>query len=193
MDQKQTISKQRSLEEIRAYLKNNKLQIDPENVLREADKEFNSGVNGNVEVSKDSTLFKAMTLVEFENGTLMYTVVPEQYRTFAIDMMRQLQKEYNCTLPSEKATTELITLSFVRILELQRRINGYINDSMSKTDISYFAVLSKELDRANRQYLSALHTLRMLKQPSLNVNIKTNTAIVGQNQIIQENQNVKPI
>lgn len=183
----------KTLEEIREHLKKNKLQIDPDLVLREVDKEFRDGNIGSIPIDTKSNLFKALTLVEFDTGTLMFTIVPEQYRTFAIDMMRQLQKEYNCELPSEKATTELIALSFVRILELQRRINGYINSQLSQTDISFFSVLSKELDRANRQYLSALQTLRMLKQPSLNVSIKTNTAIVGQNQLIQENQNVNPI
>lgn len=182
----------KSLEEIREYLKRDKLEVDPDLVLREIDKKFNSGKNVGAPIDPKSNFFKAMTLTEFENGILMFTIVPEQYRTFAIDMMRQLQKEFNCLLTSEKATTELIVLSFVRVLELQRRINGYINDQLSKTDVTFFAILSKELDRANRQYLSALQTLRMLKQPSLNVNIKTNTAIVGQNQVIQENQNVKP-
>lgn len=183
----------KNLEEIREHLKLNKLQIDPDNVLREVDKEFRDGNYGSVAVDPNSNLFKALTLVEFDNGTLMFTVVPEQYRTFAIDMMRQLQKEYACELPSEKAITELITLSFVRILELQRRINNYISSSINRTDLTFFALLSKDLDRANRQYLSGLQTLRMLKQPSINVSIKTNTAIVGQNQLIQENQNVNPI
>lgn len=183
----------KTLEEVREHLKLNKLQIDPVNVLRAVDKEFNNEKNGSTLVDTKSNLFRAMTLVEFDNGTLMFTIVPEQYRTFAIDMMRQLQKEYDCVLISEKATTELIVLSYVRILELQRRINGYISSQLSQTDILFFSTLSKELDRANRQYLSALQTLRMLKQPSLNVSIKTNMAIVGQNQLIQENQNVNPI
>ena len=183
----------KTLEEIREHLKKNKLQIDPDTVLIEVDKEFRDGNCGSVAVDPKSNLFKALTLVEFDNGTLMFTVVPEQYRTLAIDMMRQLQKEYACELPSEKAMTELITLSFVRILELQRRINNYISSSINRTDLAFFALLSKDLDRANRQYLSALQTLRMLKQPLLNVSIKTNTAIVGQNQLIQENQNVNSI
>lgn len=143
--------------------------------------------------SKDDPVFRAMTLSEFKNGALMITVIGEQYRTFGIDMLKKLQAEYNCAATSEQATVELIVISFIRVLELQRRINNYINDQMSKLDILFFAILSKELDRANRQYSAALQTLRMLKQPSLNVNIKTNTAIVGQNQIIQENQNVNPI
>lgn len=45
--------------------------------------------------------------------------------------------------------------------------------------------LYKELDRASRQFLMSIHTLRMMKQPPVQVNIKTSTAIVGQNQLFQ--------
>ncbi len=46
----------------------------------------------------------------------------------------------------------------------------------------YRNYLSKELDRAHRQFLSALETLKAIQQPAMKVNIKTNTAFVGENQ-----------
>ncbi len=48
-------------------------------------------------------------------------------------------------------------------------------------------VLSKELNQANRQFVMAIQTLIMMKQPPMQVNIKTNTAVVGQNQIVRTN------
>ena len=54
------------------------------------------------------------------------------------------------------------------------------------------AVMGKELDRANRHYLTAIQTLRMLKQPPMQLNIRANTAVVGQNQIVQANTNNEP-
>jgi len=57
----------------------------------------------------------------------------------------------------------------------------------TRYDVQYLAVLSKELDRAERHYLASLQALKMLKSPSFEVNIKTNTAVVGQNQIVQAN------
>ena len=56
----------------------------------------------------------------------------------------------------------------------------YITENRTK----YLAMLSKQIDRANRQFLSALTTLKQLKTPSIEMNIKTNTAFVSQNQQI---------
>lgn len=134
----------------------------------------------------------AMSLFEFDNGVLMISGVSEEYRAFCIEFSRNLQKEYKCETPSEEATAELTALNFVRTLEIQYKLNGYL--AMGDTNdvgTRYLAILSKELDRANRHYLNALQTLRMLKQPTLEVNIKTQTAIVGQNQIVQSNNNDK--
>ncbi len=144
--------------------------------------------------SKDDPIFRAMTLSEFKNGGLMVECVPDQYRTFVIDMSHQLQKDYGCTLVSEKALAELVAINFTRTIEIQRKITNFIDmNSLTDNGVKYLAIMSKELDRANRHFIAAIQTLRMLKQPSMSVSIKTNTAIVGQNQVIQENQNVKPI
>lgn len=159
---------------------------DPNNLFPKLIDEMEKNKENNPEVIK--FVNRALSLFEFNNGVLMISAVSEEYRTFCIEFSRNLQKEYHCETPSEKATTELVAVNFVRTLEIQRKINGYL--SMGETTemgIKYFAVLSKELDRANRHYLNVLQTLKMLKQPVLEVIIKTQTAVVGQNQIIQAN------
>jgi len=62
---------------------------------------------------------------------------------------------------------------------------GTINDNGYK----YLKIMSLELDRANRHYLASLQTLRSIKQPPMQLNIKTNTAVVGTNQMVQVNEN----
>jgi hypothetical protein len=42
--------------------------------------------------------------------------------------------------------------------------------------------MGKELDRANRIFLNALMTLKQLKNPPLELNIKAGNAFFGQNQ-----------
>lgn len=118
----------------------------------------------------------------------MSSAIPEKYRAFCIDLSRSLQKEYQCEMPSEKATAELVAVNFIRTLEIQNKINSYLGrGEITDMGVRYVAVLSKELDRANRHYLSSLQTLKMIKQPAIEVNIKTQTAVVGQNQIVQSN------
>ncbi len=171
---------------IREFIKNCAAGDDPDAILRDVQKEFTT--TRSPDVTSEGKLYKAMTLLEFEKGTLMADAVPNRYRTFCIDFSRNLQKEYNCQTPSEKATVELIVLSFARILETQHKINTYLATGLfDESGIKYLAILSKELDRANRHYLNTLQTLKMLKQPVLEVNIRAQTAVVGQNQVIQSN------
>lgn len=160
---------------------------DPNAIFTSIRKEHKN-TKGHLNTSIDSNLYKALTLFEFDKGILMSSAIPERYISFCIDFFRKLQKEYQCEAPSEKATAELVAINFVRTLEIQSKINAYLGkDEFSDMGVRYLAVLSKELDKANRHYLNSLQTLKMFKQPPLEVNIKTQTAIVGQNQIVQSN------
>jgi hypothetical protein len=57
-------------------------------------------------------------------------------------------------------------------------------DGVSSEINGYCAVMSKELDRANRHYLSALATLKQLKSPPFQIQVRTQNAFVAQNQQI---------
>lgn len=199
------LNKVKTLDEIKSDL-NLHTVYDPATVLKEAEMALNQRKqvdSDDEEVEYDEPeeqptyedpLFRAMSLSEFKNGALMIDSVAEQYRTFGIDMLRKVQEEYKCSTIIEQATAELATINYIRTLAIQRRITSYLDmNSLTDNGVKYLAIMSKELDRANRHYLTAIQTLRMLKQPSFNVNVKANTAIVGQNQVIQENQNVNPI
>ena len=163
-------------------------QYDPNSIEKLAEKELDSFTDGAIDPAKP--LFKALTLKEFDNGMLMTTVIPEQYRTLAVDMSRKLQKEYDCQNVSEKATCELVTVNFVRVLEIQRKLNNVLGLGTTTQNLNqYMAVLSKELDRANRHYQSILQTLRLMKQSPLQITVKAQTAVIGQNQLVQTNNN----
>lgn len=173
--------------DIKEVLSQNAVGDDPIAVIRDLQKELRD-TRKVQDTTTEGKLYKAMTLLEFENGTLVTAVISGKYRTFCIDFSRNLQKEYQCELPSEKATAELIALNFVRVLEIQSKINScLVKVDFIDIEVRLLAILSKELDRANRHYFNALQMLKMLKQPALEVNIRAQTAVVGQNQIIQSN------
>lgn len=175
-------------EELRDALSKCKIWNDPDIVLQNVYEESRNNKSNKLATIDIDNAFQALTLFEFENGILMTSVMPESYKTFGVDMMRQLQKEHNCQTVSEKATAELATINYIRTLATQSRINRYLETAtISDMGIRLLAVLSKELDRANRQYLAAIQTLRVMKQPSIKLNIKTDTAIIGQNQMVQTN------
>jgi hypothetical protein len=67
----------------------------------------------------------------------------------------------------------------------------YLSDERTR----YLAMLWKELDRANRHYLTSLNTLLEMKKPQMSINVKTKNAYFSQNQQInnnnQEDENIK--
>lgn len=188
-----------TVEQIKQYLLDAHIGYESDYILRQADKEITEkskqiGKGGKREVTSDTNYYKAMTLFEFDKGVLLANAIPEWFKVFGLDFSKNLQTEYGCITPSEKSLAEIISLNFMRILTIQIKINSYLGlGTMSETGVKYLAVLSKELDRAERHYLASLQALRSLRMPPLEVNIKTQTAIVGQNQIVQANNNDKPI
>ena len=173
--------------DVKEFIKSCAVGDDPIAILQKTQDELDS--SGKIQdMTTSSSLYKVLTLFEFDKGLLASAAIPEKYRSFCIDFNRNLQKEYQCETPSEKATAELVAVNFIRTLEIQNKINSYLGlGNITDMGVKYLAVLSKELDRANRHYLNTLQTLKMIKLPALEVNIKTQTAIVGQNQIVQSN------
>lgn len=205
-DQVQLKSMDEMIEEVKRYQTND----EPEAVLKEASKWVNSYKDPEMlPVSMD--FFKASTLNEFNNGVLMCEGIFEQFRPLAISFMRGLIKDYDCQTAGERATAELATMEYIRCLELNQRMkesffhqdalgrqHGCGNSSFAdykscgacrKLDIEQrlFETMGKELDRAHRHFHAAIQTLRMAKQPPLQVNVRTDTAVIGQNQQVQTN------
>ncbi|HUD44914.1 MAG TPA: hypothetical protein VMR41_05195 [Patescibacteria group bacterium] len=187
-DQKSLSTIPLTLDDYKKAFENFHTGYDTDEVLKKAKVEAEKNRGKEKAFSSETNIYKAMSLFEFDNGSLMLNSVSEIYRTFSIDFSRNLQKEYDCRTPSEKATAELVAINFIRTLAIQRNITANLDrESYSDINIRRLEVLSKELDRANRHYLNSLQTLKMIKQPMLEVNIKTQTAIVGQNQLVQTN------
>ncbi len=173
--------------DIKEFISGCAIGDDPVAVLKQAQHDLDN-IEDKQNMTAKSSLYKVLTLYEFDKGILATSALPEKYRTFCIDFSRNLQKEYKCESPSEKATAELVALNFVRVIIIQDKITSFLAlGSVTDTTAKYFADLSKEMDRANRHYLNSLQTLKAIKLPALEVNIKTQTAVVGQNQIVQAN------
>ncbi|MEI6690824.1 MAG: hypothetical protein WCL07_03700 [bacterium] len=194
-----------------------KNQDDPDQIMKDVKSEM---LNRSEFETFSMSGFKAITLNEFENGVLMTESVPDEYRTLAITMSRKLQSDYDCKIMSEKALVEIAVVSYVRFLDLQKRMeeslntqkilsyshdtcwtdrNRPIDDTRKNTcqrtkhELTLLTILGKELDRANNHYFMALHMLQNLRQSPMQINIRTQTAVVGQNQVLQANNNAKII
>lgn len=168
---------------------------EPHQVRDAALKELESSKDGKFNPGMDSPITRAMTLREFSNGILMTTAVDAQYKTFAIQMSLDLQKQYKCETVGKKSLAEVTALNYCRIIEIQRITNNFLGkDAYGDLTVKILAILSKEQDRAQRHYLTSMQALEMGLQQPINVSIKTNTANIASQQAIQqvgEQTNVK--
>jgi hypothetical protein len=141
----------------------------------------------------DNPVIRLMTLYEFDNSSLLTLGFQELYRTFATSLCKDIQQEYDCKSASEKTTARLVAQNYVRTLEIQKEIALILKrESYNDLTMKRYSILSKEYDRANRQYLMSLQTLQSIKQPPISVSVKAHTANIANQQLVQENTNVKP-
>ncbi len=158
-------------------------------------KDFITKVNNNNDIQKlqkddQEKAISVLSLKEFSQGILLATSLLGHYRTFAIKLSNDLQIEYKCENPSEKTLAHNVAMNFTRTIAIQEKISDYLRlGTVSDVGVKYLDFLSKELDRANRHYLSSLQALKSIKQQPMNINIRTQTAVVGQNQLVHSNNN----
>jgi hypothetical protein len=121
--------------------------------------------------------------LSLETGHILAESVSSRYRGFALAFKKDLEKEFDCKSASERAIVDQAVNAHIRKLTYSKLMEGHNEpDWLSKEKVAFLNFYSKEVDRAHRQFLSAIETLRFMKQPIMKVNIKTNTAFVGEKQ-----------
>lgn len=159
---------------------------EPHQVKDLALKELEESKDGKFSSGMDSPIVRAMTLREFNNGLLMTTAVDDQYKTFAIQMSLDLQKQYKCDTVGKKSLAEVTALNYCRVLESQRKLNNFLGkESYGDLTVKILAVLSKEQDRAQRHYLTSIQALEMGLQPPMNVTVRSQIANVANQQLVK--------
>jgi len=132
---------------------------------------------------------KAMYALGLDNHYPLSQTTHEAFQPLVIETTRQIEKEYKCITASDKILAELIGGAHVRIISYSTLLNAcWHMKYLSSEKVAYYSMISKEIDRAHRQLTTALITLKQLKTPSLNVNIKTNTAFIGDKQQFNVNK-----
>ena len=133
------------------------------------------------------SIFRAICLDEFNIGFLLDQAVPSHAGAFAVYLSHQLQNQYQCTTTSKKSLAELAALNYCRVFSIQRLINKFL-DKVSVTDlgIKHLSIMSKELDRAQRHYLTSIQALEIGLQPAIKLSIRTQTANIASQQAIQQ-------
>lgn len=201
-----SVVKQETPAELRArMIKSFVAQDNPSLILSKMDKMLNLYRDAPNEAEKDKLLKqldklyeKAASATSLDNHFRLGASTTQELRPLVIDMCNQLIVEYDCKTVSEKTLAEIIAGAYVRILRYSTSLNNSyaINDANPNLN-AFRANASKELDRAHRQYMFALTTLKQIKSPFTSLNVKAQTAFMGTNQQInlnkvEDNENNKP-
>ncbi len=181
-----TITKPASIEEARDFV-NSITQIvwGPDHAFNKVAKEVlpkrNAGKRLNEKEIK--LLTKAAMTLGLENQFPLADTVHERYRGLVIELATNLTREYDCKKFSERALVQAISIAYGRILEYSIALRSFIKlNSTSHVTNEYFSMLGKELDRANRHFISSLQTLAQIKSPTPDLNIKTKNTFISENQ-----------
>ena len=163
------------------------LSIDPRTLLRDLDKsikKYNTAENKNdAEKELLTKMNEALPVVALDTHYALAAATIEDLRPFAIDFANQLVTEYECKTATEKALAEAIAAAYIRILEFTGYMTRMVRDKHCSMILSgTYKVASQELDRANRHFLNAVATLKQLKTPVMNIQVKATNAFVAQNQ-----------
>jgi hypothetical protein len=136
-----------------------------------------------------------LRILESESHVNLMESFTPNYRMLAQEMTSKLINEYQCSNEAEKALVEIVTNAYVRVLDNSRRLNNELEcRDITQNRNTYISMLSKQVDRANRQFLSALLTLKQFKAPTIEMNVKATNAFVSQNQQINipNNEIIEP-
>lgn len=157
--------------------------VHPESIFHEVTKKLNG-----VDQEEASSIINAHTTkLTMATGVGSHKSialsVDRDYAPLVISFAQQLVQEYECSTPSEKSLAEVAANAYVRIISTAEQLSTVKKvREPSNLQTNWYAMLSKELDRAERHFFTALSSLKQLRLPSVSVNIKTKAAFVAEQQ-----------
>lgn len=161
----------------------NRIKID--NALTElAEKQLPNVKNGEIATNDVSKNIDNVSLAfSQESGQALAESIEPRYRGFALQLRNDLKKEFDCKSASEIALVDQIVNSHIRKISNSKLIESHNKPEwLSQEKIALLNFYSHETDKAHRQFISALETLKFIKQPALKVSVKTNNAFIGDKQ-----------
>jgi hypothetical protein len=130
-------------------------------------------------------VFRAL---ENETHACLVEAVSKQHQSLAKELSKQIIKDYDCKTSAEKLLAEDVAHSYIKILNSSQILNAQLNSGSTGPILNVFiSVLSKQADRAHRQFITSLMTLKQIKSPAIEMNIKAHTAFVSDKQQINVN------
>ena len=126
------------------------------------------------------------------NGKTVEGSVANAYQKQVRRLRKQLIAEHQASSASEFMLIDLMVNAYFRGLHSARLYSclAQKNDgtmSFEQPRINMMKELGKQVESANRQYISTLTLLKEIRQPQINIKVQSKQAFVGQNQQFNKN------
>lgn len=129
-----------------------------------------------------------LTSQSLDNHAYISSCVQGDLGSLAIQMARDLYKKYDITSAEEKAYAHMAVIAFCRYLADSQRFEGNrSSNELFNEKIGIMNTYSKDAERSFRQYHTIIQMFEIRRSPKVNINVKTQTAFIAQNQ--QNNAN----
>ncbi|MGB9726697.1 MAG: hypothetical protein ACPLXB_01210 [Minisyncoccia bacterium] len=145
---------------------------------------------------RNELLFKITMPYGLKNGLWIRNLSHGKYCQTLGKIRHDIVKECSCETSLELMLTDRIVASYWRAMRCDMIFNRVIENedgefSFDQLKVNILKELNKGIELADRQLNTNIVLLKELKQPSLNVNVKTKTAFVAQNQQLNINPSNK--
>lgn len=170
-----------------------RLLDDPREVINRAIEKNMLGEDFDKEKNK-KLMEEVMVTFGFDNDHSVVDMAPAKYRGLAIELRRQLIKDFSCTIHAEKVLVDTIVGAYIRNLFATERMTACLNSTaIHKDRADYVGIISKEVDRSNRHLITAYHLLVQIKKPPINIQVRTQNAFVAQAQQFNAQKSEKTV
>lgn len=123
-----------------------------------------------------------------ENLQLLTNVVSERYKAYTYDLVKSIEKDFKCKSTAERLMAHTVVNAYIRILEYSDLHRAILKEEkLGREKAQVYSTLGKEVDRAYKQFSSTIALFIQMKSKPINVRIKTQNALFGQNQQLNLN------
>jgi len=163
------------------------------NTLQDIAKEIDTGTSDEKSNEKFLERYQEVEMLQgMINGKVVEGSVSNWHQKHVIKLRKQLITEHQASSASECMIIDLAINAYFRSLHasriyscLEQNKDGTI--SFDQPRVNMLKELGKQIDSANRQYISTLTLLKEMKQPQINIKVQSKQAFVSQNQQFNKN------
>jgi len=185
-----SIVRKETLKETEEFLKSLVgTSTDPKYLLEKVNKAMNAYINSDEKDKEDKLqalndqVNKVFPVYALDNHTLASETVSERLQPMVRKMATDLVIEYECNSSSEKALAQMVASSYGRYLQYAKFYQNVMHiEWLSTEKTRHYESIAKEADKAHRQFITALTTLRQIKSPPPSIKITAKQAFIAENQ-----------